>query len=59
MRCPLCNRDGARLVPYAYADYETGYRDEGYRLICECGVFEACEVDRLHAVGARPGGQKK
>jgi hypothetical protein len=47
MQCPLCNRDGARLVPYAYADYETGYRDEGYRLICECGVFEAVEVDRI------------
>lgn len=49
--CPLCGC-AATLTPYAYADYETGYRDEGYRMDCsECGVFEACEVDRLLSQG--------
>ncbi len=48
MTCPLCGLPNARVVHAEYVRCpDTGYVDGGERLACECGTWEADEVDRI------------
>ncbi len=50
MTCPLCSSPNARIVSQEHTrDPDTGAVDGGERLVCECGTWEADEVDRILA----------